>query len=298
MGRSVGDIQKYCHYCGKEKPLFLAYTCSHCKEDFCIDHIFPEHHNCRIFNPQPSGKQQIIKITPEEQIRHTSIQTETEQPREPEGKNNPETTAERGKLERGKHHFFKLPLSLIIIIVLLMTTSVGGILIVQQNFSGLSTEKQSLENELFITKEQIVNTSSYLNVSRPQLEQINTNLQEMISHVNLQKIGDTYQLHDPLLSDVTQFIANDTRSNISVELDTAKAQGIQCAYVIVRIVSSSSGEYELIGFNTTDKGMVYFEPQTDYRVFPVIGKNYPDCVEGTPYSAPFDETITGILVIW
>jgi competence protein ComGF len=243
-------------------------------------------------------KQQIKTSTPKEQIKQTPIQSETEQKSEPEEKNNPETTTERRKPERGKNHLSKLTSSLIIITILLTITSVGATLMVQQNYSELTNEKLSLENELFITKEQIVNTSSSLNSSRPLLEQINTELQEMISFVNLQKIGDTYYLHDPLLNDVTQFIANDTSSDILLEIDNAKEQGVQCAYVIVQIVSASNGEYELIGFNTADNGMVYFEPKTDYRVFPITGNHYVDCVEGHPYSSTFDDTITSILAIW
>jgi len=291
-------IQYHCYHCGREIPRFLTHECSHCKKFFCIDHYFPENHNCPVFNPQPSKNQPTKTITPEEQIYQTPIQSETDQISEPKEKTHNETTTERRRPKRGKNRLFKLTPSLILIIVLLTITSVGGILILQQNYSRLTNEKHLLENELLITEEQIVNTSSYLNFSRPQLEQINTDLQENISYVNLQKIGDTYNLHNPLFSDVTQFIANDKSSNISVEIDNAKEQGIQCAYVIVRIIISSSGEYELIGFNTTDKGMVYFEPKTNYRVFPIIGDHYVDCVEGTPYSSTFDDTITSILVIW
>lgn len=162
-------------------------------------------------------------------------------------------------------------------------------------YLGLKKEKQNIENDLFTIKDQIVNTSSYLNLSIAQSEQINTNLQENISKINLQKIGNKYSLHEPLFTDVTQFIANDKSIDIGLEIDIAKDKGIQCAYVEVLF---RSGEYVLIGFNTTDRGMVYFEPETDYQVFPIIGKKYVDCIEGDPYYSTSDDTITSILDIW
>jgi hypothetical protein len=179
-----------------------------------------------------------------------------------------------------------------------MITSVSATLVVQQTHSGLLTEKTSLEQEIIMTKTQIINISSSINTSRPRLEQINAELFELLSLVNLENPGDMYQLHDPIFSDVTQFIANDTNTNLTLELHHAKEQGIQCAYVVIQIVSSSNGEYELIGFNTVDEGMVYFEPKTDYQVFPVIGHHYDDCVQGNPYTSPFDDTITSIVEIW
>ena len=51
-----------------------------------------------------------------------------------------------------------------------------------------------------------------------------------------------------------------------------------------------------------EQGLVYFEPQGDERVNPVIGQRYYQCVVPKPgyrYVEPaFDDTILDILVIW
>ena len=62
----------------------------------------------------------------------------------------------------------------------------------------------------------------------------------------------------------------------------------------------SRGVYYLVGFNTVDEGMVYYEATTDYRVFPEIDKKYVDCVEGNPYASSLitNDEIIDILIIW
>jgi len=109
---------------------------------------------------------------------------------------------------------------------------------------------------------------------------------------------------------VVNFIKSDDSKTIEALIEKAKKQGLRCAYVEVEIVgsprvvllgeTSPSEYYPVVGFNTIDKGMVYFEPVTDYRVFPEIGKKYVDCVEGKPYLPPIlvNDTITDILIIW
>ncbi|MFA5101589.1 MAG: zinc finger AN1 domain-containing stress-associated protein [Candidatus Thermoplasmatota archaeon] len=297
MHRRVGSIPRiYCHYCRKERPRFLAYTCNHCKEIFCIDHIFPEYHQCPAFSEKPTEKQRINTTPPNPQTHHPPPPIQAERIRKPEEKKPSESTKEQST--PGKKHSFRITISLIVVVVLLMITSVSATLVVQQTHAGLLTEKTALEQEIAMTKTQIMNVSSSINTSRPHLEQINAEILELLSSVNLETPGDMYQLHDPIFRDVVQFIANDTNVNITLELRHAKEQGMQCAYVVVQIISSSNGEYELIGFNTVDEGMVYFEPTTDYQVFPVIGHQYSDCVQGTPYSSLFDDTITSIVEIW
>jgi hypothetical protein len=57
---------------------FLAHDCSHCKEYFCINHIFPENHNCPVFNPQETSSQtpmtsEIIQTSENEKSMNKKI---------------------------------------------------------------------------------------------------------------------------------------------------------------------------------------------------------------------------------
>ena len=69
---------------------------------------------------------------------------------------------------------------------------------------------------------------------------------------------------------------------------------------MIRLVGSPenrSAMIPIIGFKTVDNYMVYYECQTDYTVYPIVGKDYGACVGGIPYGFT-DEIITKIRVIW
>ncbi len=278
------------------KCSFCSYTtqhltrCKYCGDLFCENHIEPKTlheslrtkggHPCKEFTEIQKSQQQkqLISEKDEANIPYMAIEPE--------------------KHEKNNKHSFKINFSLVIIIILLTIALTGSYYILQQNFSNLTEEKSYLENELFLTDNDIKNTDLQLNLSTTQLEKINADLQDNISKTSLLKTGDNYSLHDPLFNDVIKFIEDDKSRDLLIEIDNSKEQGIQCFYIIVRLADSSSSVYDLIGFNTTDKGMIYFEPETDYRVYPKIGKSYVACVEGKPYYTTFDDTIKEILTIW
>jgi hypothetical protein len=125
--------------------------------------------------------------------------------------------------------------------------------------------------------------------------------------------GTSYKLYDPTLAEVKEFLANDTTDKITYNeltyvcthyardvINNAVKKGIRVAYVETRFTEMG---HSLLAFETTDKGLVYFDPQYDNEVRPVLGKPYWQCMiptdDGTTFSAPtFDDTIRDILVIW
>ncbi len=128
-------------------------------------------------------------------------------------------------------------------------------------------------------------------------------------------LGHGYTLRDPTYNEVVTFLRKDkTDENKYVE-DTygvyvcshfvrdignnAEEAGLRSAFVELRYLE---GGHAIIAFDTIDKGLVYFEPQTDERVRPVVGKRYYQSIEPKPgyhYEKPaLDDTIMDILVIW
>ena len=82
--------------------------------------------------------------------------------------------------------------------------------------------------------------------------------------------------------------------------NNAEDMGISCAVVIINFNLSS---HAIIAFNTTDRGMVYFEPQTDDVVRNLeIGNDYwTDCLINDPgwyYVDESDDTIESIMTYW
>jgi hypothetical protein len=89
---------------------------------------------------------------------------------------------------------------------------------------------------------------------------------------------------NPTFKEVKDFILKDTTSrNQYVENkyecrhfatdvnNNADAVGIRCAFVLL---CYRSGQHAVVGFDTTDKGMIYIEPQTDAAIGPIIGGFY------------------------
>ena len=114
-----------------------------------------------------------------------------------------------------------------------------------------------------------------------------------------------YDARNPTYSEVLKFIWNDkTDKNDYVEnvyvcrhfsrdvVSNAYDAGYRCFYVYLGF---GDGAHAIVGFDTTDRGMVYYEPQTDDRVYPEVGKVYWD---RTKYLPPaYDDTVVEILVI-
>ena len=80
--------------------------------------------------------------------------------------------------------------------------------------------------------------------------------------------------------------------------NNAELAGLRCAFVSLRYPERG---HAIVAFNTIDEGLVYFDPQHDELVRPVIGKLYYQCIEsrqGYYYlKPPYDDTIVDILVI-
>ena len=127
-------------------------------------------------------------------------------------------------------------------------------------------------------------------------------------------LGHGYTLIDPTYAQVVAFIGEDrTNENPYIEgtyecrhfatgvCNNAEGKGLRCAFVWLDFPEEVG--HTIIAFNTIDEGLVYFEPQTDMRARPVIGKRWYQCEEPPPgysyYLPPsYDDTIMDILVIW
>ena len=121
-----------------------------------------------------------------------------------------------------------------------------------------------------------------------------------------------YAIIDPTYKQAIKFLNEDeTNRNTFVDdtyvcshfardvCNNAEEVGIRCAFVEIR---HSERGHSIIAFATSDKGLVYFEPQSDEKVRPIVGKQYYQCVEPKPgyyYEEPlYDDTILDILVVW
>lgn len=128
--------------------------------------------------------------------------------------------------------------------------------------------------------------------------------------------GHGYTLRDPTYEEAVTFIEEDKTSDNEYNDDdygvyvcshfsrdvcnNAEAAGLRCA--IVHLVFPDGMGHAIVAFDTIDEGLAYFEPITDERAEPEIGKHYYKCIEAPPgyYYLPsaHDDTIMDILVTW
>jgi len=125
-------------------------------------------------------------------------------------------------------------------------------------------------------------------------------------------LGHGYTLRDPTYAEALAFLSQDKTDENEYNEDSyvcshfardvgnnAEQEGLRCALVELRY---SGLGHTIIAFDTIDRGLVYFEPQSDERANPAIGLRYYQTVVPEPgyyYDPPdYDDTILDILVIW
>jgi hypothetical protein len=96
--------------------------------------------------------------------------------------------------------------------------------------------------------------------------------------------NDEIVMKNPTFSEVMGFIIQDTTNRNKFEKNkyecrhfatdvnnNAETAGIRCAFVLI---CYHKGQHAVVGFDTTDKGMIYIEPQTDAAIRPITGGFY------------------------
>ncbi len=109
-----------------------------------------------------------------------------------------------------------------------------------------------------------------------------------------------YFLYNPTYDEITSTLARSEMDSAQQILDYAKANGIRAAYVRVPIArEASEGRvylYQLVAFETVDRGMIIIEPRSHREVRVETGMSY-SALNGFPAS-PYDDTITKITLVW
>ena len=169
----------------------------------------------------------------------------------------------------------------------------------------LKKEVNEATNELSVLNGKIANANDRIN-------QVIISNNENNTQLNLLKSGKRYDKHNPTYLEVISFLSSDKTdrkpydeetfncANYAQEVNNnAEKQGIPCAFVSVNLSVSA---HACIAFNTTDKGLIYYEPQNDYKVNLEVGKDYwADCVvcpSGYYFKRNNDFIIEDFKIIW
>jgi len=108
--------------------------------------------------------------------------------------------------------------------------------------------------------------------------------------------GQAVTIKNPTFQEVRDFILEDPTSRNQFVLNqyecrhfatevnnNAEAAGLRCAVVLL---CYKKGQHAIVAFDTTDRGMIYIEPQTDAAIQPEVGSKYQG------------EEIKEILIAW
>jgi len=122
-----------------------------------------------------------------------------------------------------------------------------------------------------------------------------------------QKVSSSYALKNLTYQEMKAFLDQDTTNSNKYNEDeyvctdfaagvnnNADAAGIRCA--IVDIFYPEGYGHTIIAFETTDRGLIFIEPQFDIEVKIIAGQSYSQINNFTP--PPRDDTINRFLVVW
>ncbi|MDP8202272.1 MAG: hypothetical protein P9M11_09085 [Candidatus Tenebribacter burtonii] len=174
--------------------------------------------------------------------------------------------------------------------LLILTISIVLMYPIYLSTSELFQEKQNLQSELDGREEELTNLNSQIYNSKNELISTRYSLNITISELEMRKSDGIYELHNPSYSEAMTFVSKDKTDRKKYNEETfncahytlevnnnSEIEEMRCAIVFVDL---SGGEgHALIAFNTTDKGILYIEPQSDQKVNLKVGDDYwADCV--------------------
>lgn len=170
------------------------------------------------------------------------------------------------KFLKNNQKFFSIILFFILLFssILLITNS----LIESLDYNSKIT---SLNNDITKSKNELNN-----------ITQKNENITKKIKYFKNESI---YYIHNPSSHEAYDFIENDTTNENEYDdneyycvhfardvNNNAEEKGIICGYVEINM--SGGIPHSIVAFNTSDKGVIFFEPQTDKIAYIEIGKDY------------------------
>jgi hypothetical protein len=123
----------------------------------------------------------------------------------------------------------------------------------------------------------------------------------------LKVTNDGYTSRNPSYAEMKEFLTRDTtnhKSYLSEEYictdfaaevnNNAEADGIRCATVYINYIGAG---HAIVAFETTDRGLLFVEPQYDKEVQLTVGKSYSK-LNGFIQRDIVDDTIQRYRVIW
>jgi len=109
-----------------------------------------------------------------------------------------------------------------------------------------------------------------------------------------------YFIYNPTYDELQEILADAKTGSAQEMHDYATANGLRVAYVRCQIARKAAEGmvyiYQLVAFETVDKGLTIIEPWSHREVEVEAGKRYSE-LNGLP-TRPYDDTITKMTIVW
>lgn len=173
------------------------------------------------------------------------------------------------------------------------------------------TELAATRDSLLATRAELTSAKDGLRSASAELAAAKGELQATEAELSsvkqaLARATAQVRYRDPTYGEVIQFLKEDLTNYEKYNIDAyncrdysadvirnAEARGIRAAYVSIRL---RQGSHAVVGFDTVDKGLLFFEPQTDKEVVLPVGESYLGANAYKPKPGQ-DDTITRVTVI-
>jgi cell division protein FtsB len=201
-------------------------------------------------------------------------------------------------------------------IVILAIVAIASLVTTAWTVNELNAAQKSrllVDDELVAMQAELEDLEIELNASKALVESLEDELSNLQVNYARLTTGYGYVLRDPSYQEMKDFLKQDKTDKqeysesdyvcvdfaADVKANAAK-EGLRCAYVAIEYLGRTG--HTIVAFDTSDRGLVYIEPQFDWEVEPEIGRRYYQCVKppaGHYMTAPsYDDTIARIIVIW
>ncbi|MFC1898988.1 hypothetical protein ACFLXP_01460 [Chloroflexota bacterium] len=118
---------------------------------------------------------------------------------------------------------------------------------------------------------------------------------------SIEELGDNfYFTYNPTYEEVQGILAGSDAEKAMEINNYAEAHGIRTAYIRCQIARRTEEKtvyvYNVIAFDTTDRGFIIIRPRTHEEIKVEIGKSYSE-LNGFPHPS-YDDTITKMTIYW
>ncbi len=109
-----------------------------------------------------------------------------------------------------------------------------------------------------------------------------------------------YFVYNPTYDEVQEILAENKEASAREIHDYAETNGIRAAYVRAPIARQATEGmvylYQLVAFETVDRGLIIIEPWSHKEVKVEVGQRYSKLNDFPPRD--YDDTITKITIVW